>query len=708
MASLSAQEQIAKILEMDKEAHWLENKNLPPDEIQRRWAMKSAPLTAILGADAPTHRVDLSTNRDTSAPEQNTQSTLPKSPLPGMAHDRRRVSSGDALQPASKADPASQPMAKKRSSQSIHGPFVDTQTLVPPLTLNTWQVNHEEPFSCFSSPSTSSSPPAFKTRRTAAGCLPTRSSDYSSMSVYDPAEYVKQSQSTLSPTSPQFQRPRRNSSQNLSPSSCLSQSPATPTSDGLTNATTLSSVGMSRGDSLGGSSMYGSMAMLRVDSQRSESRAKSDATMEELLYPIDSTSNLKDVAAPTTHTSLSLDHAGAVSENASITSVPRGSDNLKLPLVVEEDFAMSRTTSCESTDSSKSRLARRRQEQATLSTRPIAPKNASGSMSRHSSSSSSSESDMVRQLSADGSKVAIQKAKYQRPTHEKIKCTRCNLKPDGYRGPHELRRHIDNKHGATRKVWICVDKSPDQNFLSNCKQCREKKTYGAYYNAACHLRRIHWNPREKGKKADKSGKARGGNGGGDYPPMDTLKLWMEEVCVSATSDSILVDDDDQTDAPEDCAIDASRESNDCSGYDEVSAQPDLLIPAYDKTSINHESIQTSVDLAQTCGNGFEQADFSEPDTFNNTLLPSLDGTFNEVPFPLMFNDDNDSTANPPTSSQSPTYVHARNDKERHPHLVSGNIESAKIPLTSSMNDHVSHLNQLNSFPLDSDFMEFPL
>lgn len=44
-----------------------------------------------------------------------------------------------------------------------------------------------------------------------------------------------------------------------------------------------------------------------------------------------------------------------------------------------------------------------------------------------------------------------------------------------------------------------------------------QKHYGAYYNAAAHLRRAHFNPH------------RGGKASGDWPPMSLLRDWMREV-----------------------------------------------------------------------------------------------------------------------------------------------------------------------------------
>ncbi|EKG22163.1 hypothetical protein MPH_00491 [Macrophomina phaseolina MS6] len=201
---------------------------------------------------------------------------------------------------------------------------------------------------------------------------------------------------------------------------------------------------------------------------------------------------------------------------------------------------MMRSTSIESNDSatSHSRSKRRHIEQLASGTRPIAPKAsenaqmASAQMERAPSSAAQSAS-LIRVPTSDGtgtkSVAAISKAPYVRPVHPKIMCQKCNEHPEGFRGEHELRRHTERVHAAIRKVWVTVDASANKQFLAHCKACRNGKKYGAYYNAAAHLRRAHFNPRKRGRKA-KGDERRGGKGGGDHPPMDVLKqYWMKEV-----------------------------------------------------------------------------------------------------------------------------------------------------------------------------------
>ncbi|KAI0478741.1 hypothetical protein GGR56DRAFT_338597 [Xylariaceae sp. FL0804] len=112
---------------------------------------------------------------------------------------------------------------------------------------------------------------------------------------------------------------------------------------------------------------------------------------------------------------------------------------------------------------------------------------------------------------------------YQRPPLRRVFCTKCNEYPEGFRGEHELRRHTDAKHAALVKRYVCTEPqnvSPSSQPmvpLSKCKACVTQKRYGAYYNAAAHLRRAHFHPHRSGKAS------------GDWPPMTILKDWMREV-----------------------------------------------------------------------------------------------------------------------------------------------------------------------------------
>ncbi|MCJ1234041.1 hypothetical protein MMC14_001999 [Varicellaria rhodocarpa] len=132
----------------------------------------------------------------------------------------------------------------------------------------------------------------------------------------------------------------------------------------------------------------------------------------------------------------------------------------------------------------------------------------------------------------------ISKTTLNRSTHTRLKCTKCNEKSDGFRGPHELQPHTDHAHRTLRRAWVCVDISPNKDFLVNCEACCQNKKYSAFYSAAAHLRRTHFNKLYKGRKGNaKLDEKRGGKGGGEYPPMDVLKMRMQETEEWATENA---------------------------------------------------------------------------------------------------------------------------------------------------------------------------
>ncbi len=171
--------------------------------------------------------------------------------------------------------------------------------------------------------------------------------------------------------------------------------------------------------------------------------------------------------------------------------------------------------------------------------RHLQPKPASGPVKQEAS-------DPLNSSATDG-KAAIAKTKYERPKHPKVMCNQCSEHPEGFRGEHELRRHTEAKHKSTVKKWICRDPSdygiPHSEtavkMLRDCKQCSQQKPYGAYYNAAAHLRRTHFKvkppksagPKNGQNKVEEEKEKRGGKGGGDWPSMAELKLWMVEITV---------------------------------------------------------------------------------------------------------------------------------------------------------------------------------
>ena len=193
-------------------------------------------------------------------------------------------------------------------------------------------------------------------------------------------------------------------------------------------------------------------------------------------------------------------------------------------------YSSESNASVASARSACSRQSRREREiNAAAASRPLAPKASSPDAEVV---SKPSNAQMARIQSSDGSSKTvgvISKTPYVRPQHPKIMCQLCNERPDGFRGTHELDRHTARAHAPVRKGYICVAPSFDKNFLDKCKHCRNQKVYGAYYNAAAHLRRAHFHPRKRGRKG-KNDEKRGGIGGGDHPAMDWLKAhWIQEL-----------------------------------------------------------------------------------------------------------------------------------------------------------------------------------
>jgi hypothetical protein len=209
-------------------------------------------------------------------------------------------------------------------------------------------------------------------------------------------------------------------------------------------------------------------------------------------------------------------------------------------------------------------------------------------------------SRIVEVTSDDGTlrhKAEIPRITRPQPQRKTTFCHLCDDHPQGFHGEHELRRHVERHHPTYRKVWICKDNTLTDGRrpavpLSNCKACRNHKTYGANYNAAAHLRRAHFFPcKNKRGGRGKISEGRGGMGGGEEPPMDELKNWMYEK-IEIVAGNVL-----QSTSPELSQIDTGiftefDQFDDAVSYNHLA----LSIPQESANSYDWSATQFPVDL----------------------------------------------------------------------------------------------------------------
>ncbi|ESZ98120.1 hypothetical protein SBOR_1499 [Sclerotinia borealis F-4128] len=336
---------------------------------------------------------------------------------------------------------------------------------------------------------------------------------------------------------------------------------STPTTTTLTDATTYTS-NMSRQNSLFNEPLVESIEMMKFNSNNSFSTG---INHDDFVYPVApqySSSHHSRRSSDEEQTQLLVGAGGVGNDSQFSFSFPCTEAFAQSQISASFGEKMEKSQSIESVSSSMSSSSRNKQRLQVsnmAAARLLMPKGGyeDNSMFRVNSSQS-----MTRLDSKDGSndKVAIEKRAYQRPKHERVFCKLCDEHPDGFRGEHELRRHCDRQHKRMVKKWVCIEPPSGQGRekpvlpLSKCKACAtQKKKYGAYYNAAAHLRRAHFKPKSKGRnkssKVEDSQK-RGGKAGGDWPPMSELKNWFKEVEEPAADYTQQEENDDEEDMSE--------------------------------------------------------------------------------------------------------------------------------------------------------------
>ncbi|KHN94239.1 key lime pathogenicity protein [Metarhizium album ARSEF 1941] len=229
---------------------------------------------------------------------------------------------------------------------------------------------------------------------------------------------------------------------------------------------------------------------------------------------------------------------------------PPATGNAPLLLPTSVSQSMERSISNTSTSSAKSAGSNAERRAREALTRTL--QNGKTNVIRPKADSTPTATNPTAAPQRKAGKMALQKTPYQRPKGPKVFCRFCKDHPDGFRGDHELRRHLNAKHKGVVKKYVCRDPATvgltsgvqALQPLSDCKACSSGKKYGAYYNAAAHLRRTHFKPKApRGKNKKPNDEKRGGKGGGDWPAMSELKLWFKEVLVSRDDDD--GDDDDE-------------------------------------------------------------------------------------------------------------------------------------------------------------------
>lgn len=398
--------------------------------------------------------------------------------------------------------------------------------------------------------------------------------------AFDPAEYLSLQGAGPSPEPPQPALPMAISTDYLSVQAnpLFSQARPAPTCGSMTSGPTLETVSMTRQSShafTDSASISGKLDMVRIRSQQSipgrvrgdslgQAQDPSPATILGKRAACERDQDIRGMGANLNDHYPASAAAVAAGHIKMERSQSQGSNTSASSLGFPEDMSaagylsqsMTRSESARSSQSLKLRAKVTLVRQNLNASRSLQPKPAVENLGQEPVAAPAS-------TGKDG-KARITKARYERPKHPRVTCSLCNEHPDGFRGEHELRRHTDARHKSMLKKFICVEPEGETAVtpakpLAGCKKCVAKKQYGAYYNAAAHLRRTHFKqkPSRKGDAKSANGapagsnkstadEKLGGKGGGDWPAMSDLKPWMKLITVPSNNPKASTTDDRPT------------------------------------------------------------------------------------------------------------------------------------------------------------------
>jgi hypothetical protein len=547
MENPTSSDNLLALLNLYKENFWLEHSQLAPDAIQELWSKETAKLTPSLSLSCPTTLAGATSHQATTVPAVPMSAEMLRGKtVMKLAEAIYLGFSAKATQDQPVSHRRSHPLQRnqtanpeKKRSSSTRSPFAATGKISPLAPANLLPANAE-----FQNYTWNGSSPKF--RRTNSGHRRLPVLPEVSATEYSLEEYLREQglSSDLDPVNHQLPISHQDVSTSnprqiihpygLSQPNYSSLSISTSSSEEFADA-----LFMSRQNSGITSSICGGVDMMKIHSEQSSERPLPSLVPSSASLP---NSISVDAIKSCIYPSEPASRAGNLVRHESAPTYSPLSLNMYPAPVACSTVAEELKPRIERRESNSHPIKpQRRHDSTSYGERPIAPKISSESSDSYASSSNR----MVPIKSVDGKeKYQISRTSLSRPSRDKVKCNLCDKHPEGFRGEHELRRHTDRAHKPLRKVWVCVDASAQQTMLKNCKACRTNKPYGAYYNAAAHLRRVHFNPKEKGRKV-KGVSDRAGKGGGDWPPMEELKKnWMKEVeeHVSPSEDHCADDD----------------------------------------------------------------------------------------------------------------------------------------------------------------------